>query len=202
MDVLTHPFGLQLPAPLTDAELLWLSEHNEGIGFEQSADGELILSPPTGGLGNLGEGKLFSQVLTWNEQVKFGVVMGLTGGVHPPRGGKYSPDTTLISRDSWNAVPTERRNDGFVPVLPAAVFELISPGDLTATGYTAEFGNKLEDYERSAIPLVVRLHPKTESATLRRPGHDELTTMKILTFEELPGLKLDAGTIYAAVNTP
>jgi hypothetical protein len=48
IDVLARPFGLQLPAPLTDAELLWLSAHNEGIRFEQSADGELILSPPTG----------------------------------------------------------------------------------------------------------------------------------------------------------
>jgi hypothetical protein len=48
----------------------------------------------------------------------------------------------------------------------------------------------------------VILHPNTDSATIRRPGHeDEITTSKMLTFPELPGLELDAGAIYAAVNS-
>jgi Uma2 family endonuclease len=121
----------------------------------------------------------------------------------PPEGGKYSPDSTAISRDAWNAVPVERRNDGYVPVLPMAAFELISAGNLTASGYTEEFAKQLEDYKRSAIPLVVLLDPNTESATFRRPGFaDEVTTAKTLAFPELPGLELDAGSVYAVVNTP
>jgi hypothetical protein len=55
---------------------------------------------------------------------------------------------------------------------------------LTATGYAKEFAKKLEDYERSAIPVVVLLHPNKEHAIIRR----------------LPGLELDAGAIYADCN--
>jgi Uma2 family endonuclease len=92
------------------------------------------------------------------------------------------------------------RDDGYPPALPTAAFELISPGNLTATGFTKEFEKKLADYERSAVPLVVLLQPKSESATIRRPGHpDEATDAKIL---ELPGLQLDVSAIYGACNKP
>ncbi len=86
-------------------------------------------------------------------------------------------------------------------MLPSAAFELLSPANLTVAGYRSEFQIKLDDYERSAVPVVVLLHPKKEHAIIRRPGRaDEITTAKILTFPELPGLDLDAGAIYCDCN--
>jgi Uma2 family endonuclease len=85
--------------------------------------------------------------------------------------------------------------------MPTGAFELLSPANLTATGYTKEFTKKLEEFERSAISVVVLLDPKKEHAIIKRPGReDETTVVKILTFPELPGLELDAGTIYADCN--
>jgi Uma2 family endonuclease len=130
-------------------------------------------------------------------------VFGTSGGILLPKGGQYEADAAPISRAAWDAAPLERRDDGFVPVLPTAAFEFLSPANLTATGYTKEFTIKLEDCQRSEIPLVVLLHPETQSTTIRRPGReDEITTESILTFAVLPGLQLDVGVIYAAVNTP
>jgi Uma2 family endonuclease len=202
-DPILRPISLKLPTPLGDAELLWLSAHNEGLHFEQTATGVLVLSPPTGGRGNRGEIELVTQLDNWNKRTNFGVVLGISGGVLLPKGGQYEPDTAPISRAAWDAVPIERRDDGFVPVLPTAVFELLSPANLSTTGYTKEFTLKLEDYKRSEVPLVVLLHPKTKHAVIGRPGRaDETFVAKVLAFPELPGLELDVAAIYAAVNTP
>jgi Uma2 family endonuclease len=197
------PLSLRLPEPLSDDTLLWLSAHNESLSFEQSAEGELIVTPPTGSLGNRGELRLITQMMNWNDRTGFGEIRGLTGGVLLPQGGQYQADTFVISREAWNQVPIEDRDKGFPPVLPAAAFELLSPANLTATGYETEFAKKLDAYKRSSIPLVVLLHPQTESASNWRPGREEeTTTALLLTFPELPGLELDAGLIYAAVNNP
>lgn len=194
-------WSLQLPAPLTDAELLWLSAHNESLAFEQTADGLLIMTPPTGSRGNRGEFRLATQLTIWNDRTNFGEIRGISGGVLLPKGGQYQADAFVISAAAWEAVPYGRRDDGYPPAMPTGAFELLSPANLTATGYTKEFTKKLEEFERSAISVVVLLDPKKEHAIIKRPGReDETTVVKILTFPELPGLELDAGTIYADCN--
>jgi Uma2 family endonuclease len=198
-----YPISIQLPTPLRDAELLWLSEHNAPLGFEQTAEGVLIVTPPTGSRGNRGELELITQLVIWNKRVTFGEIRGISGGVLLPKGGQYQADAFAIAAGIWSEVPMEARDDGYPPTLPTAAFELISPGNLTATGFTKEFEKKLADYERSAVPLVVLLQPKSESATIRRPGHaDETTDAKVLVFPELSGLELDVSAIYAACNKP
>lgn len=198
-----RPTTLQLPAPLSDGELLWLSAHNPSLTFEQTADGLLIMTPPTGSRGNRGEIALLTQLKIWNDRVRFGEIRGISGGVLLPKGGQYQADGFVISATAWAAVPEHERDDGFPPVLPTSAIELLSPANVTATGYTKEFTRKLDDYERSAVPLIVLLDPKSERAIIKRPGCEgEVITAKILTFAELPGLELDAGAIYNDCNRP
>jgi Uma2 family endonuclease len=193
--------SLQLPDILSDAELQWLGDHNESLTFEQTADGILIVTPATGSLGNRGEIGLVIQLGIWNKRTRFGEIRGLTGGVLLPEGGKYQADGFAISAREWAKVPLNLINAPYPPVFPTAAFELLSPANVTATGYTKAFTLKLEDYGRSAVPLVVLLNPKKEHAIIRRPARpEETTTARVLTFPELPGLELDAGEIYDDCN--
>jgi Uma2 family endonuclease len=193
--------SLRLPAPLSDADLLSLSAQNEAITFEQTADGVLIMTPPTGSRGNRGEGLLLTELTNWNLRSGFGEIRGIAGGVRLPAGGQYQADVFVISAAAWAALLESQRDDGFLAVLPTAAFELISPANLSGTGYRKEFAMKLDDYARSKIPLVAILHPKDGQAIIRRPGRaDEVSAAKILTFPELPGLELDAAAIYDACN--
>ena len=201
VDSTSRQISLQLPAPLSDAELLWFSAHNEALTFEQTAEGLLIVTPPTGSRGNRGEFRLATQITLWNDRTHFGEVRDISGGVLLPKGGQYQADGFAISAQAWEAVPESQRDDGYPPVLPTAAFELISPANLTSRGYSKEFQIKLDDYERSAVPVVVLFHPKTEHAVIKRPGREpQTTTAKILTFPELPGLELNAGSIYDDCN--
>jgi len=200
---LVRPITLRFPAPLDDDELLWLSANNQTFGFEQTAEGDLVVSPPTNSPGNHGELLLVTQLTMWNERTKFGAVRGISGGVELPRGGKREPDAFAVAGALWYELPVADRKRGFVPVLPSAIFELLSPKNVTVSGFTFEFQVTLGDYARSMVPLVVLLDPRIESAFIHRPGREaETTAANALTFPALPGLELDVSAIYAACNNP
>jgi Uma2 family endonuclease len=202
-DALVRPITLKLPVPLDDEAMLWLSANNETFGFEQTAEGDLVVSPPTNSPGNHGELRLVTQLMIWNDRTNYGAIRGIEGGVELPKGGKREPDAFAVIGATWNALPIADRKKGYVPVLPNALFELLSPKSVTAIGYTKEFQVTLDDYERSAVPLVVLLDPRAEHAVLKRAGKpDDIRTEKILTFPELPGLELDVGIIYWVCNNP
>jgi Uma2 family endonuclease len=200
---LLYPITIKLPAPLDDDMLLWLSANNRRFGFEQSAEGDLILSPPTNSPGNHGELLLTTQLINWNDRTKFGEVRGISGGVQLPKGGQREPDAFVVPRATWDEVRIEDRRKGYVPVLPVAAFELLSPKNVRAGGFRYEFMQTLVDYERSAVPLVVVLDPRTELSTIRRPrAPQEVLADSVLRFPELPGLELDVKAIYKACNNP
>jgi Uma2 family endonuclease len=188
---------------LDDDALLWLSANNQTFGFEQTAEGDLVVSPPTNSPGNHGELLLVTQLTIWNERTKFGAVRGISGGVELPQGGKREPDAFAVAGATWDELPVADRKKAFVPVIPSAIFELLSPKNVTASGFTLEFQVTLADYARSMVPLVVVLDPRIEAGIMKRPGRgEETTTAKVLTFPELPGLELDVSVIYAACNNP
>jgi Uma2 family endonuclease len=200
---LSGPLGIRFPSPLPNETLVWLSEHNPTLEFEQTSEGHLIVSPPTSSPGNAGELELTTQLVTWNKATGFGVVRGIAGGVLLPKGGEYAPDGFVVARADWDAVPVEGHATTYVPVLPRAIFELLSPSNKISGGFEHKFREKLGDYEKSEVPLVVLLDPESAITKIRRPGRDEETLMvNVVTFPELPGLELDVAAIYAACNEP
>jgi len=203
VDALVRPITLKLPVPLNDEAMLWLSANNKTFGFEQTAEGFLVVSPPTNSPGNRGELRLVTQLMVWNDRTNFGEIRGIEGGVELPKGGKREPDAFAVAGATWSALPIDDRKKGYVPVLPNAIFELLSPKNVTTKGYTIEFQTTLDDYNRSEVPLVVLLDPRIEHALEKRPGKPWVfRPEKILTFRELPGLELDVGIIYWACNNP
>jgi Uma2 family endonuclease len=200
---LSGPLGIRFPSPLPTETLVWLSEHNPLLEFEQTSEGHLIVSPPTASPGNRGELELITQLVIWNKATGFGEVRGISGGVLLPQGGDYAPDGFVVPQADWDALRVEDRAATYVPVLPRAIFELLSPSNKAAGGFDREFQEKLDDYENSAVPLVVLLDPETAITTMRRPGRDdESTTANVVTFAELPDLNLNVAVIYAACINP
>ena len=192
---------IRFPAPLDDETLVWLGANNHGLGFTQTAEGELIVTPPTGSLGNRGEVLLLNQFVNWNERTHFGEVRGLTGGVHLPLGGDFDPDVFVVTQADFEEIPDADINKGFLPTLPITVVELLSEANLTATGYTKEFDLKLKAYRNNAVPLVLLINPKIQTTFVRRPNQDETSKVDgLLSFVELPGLVLEVAPLYRACN--
>ncbi len=69
--------------PVTDDELLELSERNPGYQFERSASGELIVTP-TGSEGGLWEAELGRQLGNWAERDGRGLAFSSSTGFRLP----------------------------------------------------------------------------------------------------------------------
>jgi Uma2 family endonuclease len=196
-----RPVAIKFRAPLGDEMLLWLGSHNTSILIEQSAQGEVILGPFTGSRGQRGEAELYFQIIAWNKRTNFGEVRGPNRGIELPKGGQYGPDVTVMTQAAWDDVPDDAIDRAFIPVLTTAVFELLWPSTLTATGYEPTFQQKLDAYERSSVPLVVLRNPSTVTTAIRRPGRDEVKSAEAVhRFDELPDLFLVVSAVCEACN--
>ncbi|HKV43352.1 MAG TPA: Uma2 family endonuclease [bacterium] len=101
---------LTLTYPLTDEELLELSERNPGYQFERTAKGELIVTP-TSGRSSHRETELGRQLGNWAQQTRRGVVFSPTAGFKLPDGSFFLPDAAWVRRDRWEALDPEQHEE-------------------------------------------------------------------------------------------
>ncbi|MGQ0570027.1 MAG: Uma2 family endonuclease [Armatimonadota bacterium] len=119
--------SFQLTARPTDEEILELSRRNPGLQIEQRASGELVLTP-IGARTNLRELALEVQLYKWAEADGGGVVFSQSTGFRLPDGSLLSPDASWLGRERWEGLTPERQ-EGFAPLCPDVVFEILSRDD-------------------------------------------------------------------------
>jgi Uma2 family endonuclease len=113
---------------LTDEQFLRLCADNEDLRFELTAEGELVIMPPTGLMTGWRNGKLTQRLANWAEQDRTGLAFDSSTGFTLPNGAKRSPDASWVRRDRWEALSEEQR-EGMAPLCPDFVVELRSPSD-------------------------------------------------------------------------
>lgn len=121
---------LQMPSSteLSDEQFYELCRINRDIRIERSANGELILMPPTGGETSRRNASIVVQLGVWNNQNQLGVVFDSSGGFKLPNGADRAPDAAWVQIDRWNAL-TPGQKEKFPPLCPDFVVELRSKTD-------------------------------------------------------------------------
>ncbi|MDR7386857.1 MAG: Uma2 family endonuclease [Armatimonadota bacterium] len=183
---------LDLLHPVTDEELIQLSERNPGYQFERTADGRLVVSP-TGGQSGKRSGEVFGQLRAWNQQVGTGVVFDSSTGFLLPDGSALSPDASWMRRERWEALSEDER-EGFVPVCPDAVFEIWS-----RTQRLQELREKMRAYLRNGARVAVLVDPYAASVEVYRPGSEPQLyqgVQRVRLDPELPGFELDLAPVF------
>src|SRR3569832_1635518 len=106
-----------------------LAVANRDLRLERTADGELIVNPPTGGESGARNRRITGQLDHWQEEHEdLGEAFDSSTGFILPNGANRSPDASWVSRQRWEALtPKERK--GFVPLCPDFVVELRSESD-------------------------------------------------------------------------
>lgn len=184
---------LDMLRPVTDEELRQLSQRNPGYQFERTVDGRLVVTP-TGGESGRRSGEVFGQLRDWNRRVRLGVVFDASTGFHLPDGSLLSPDASWMRRERWEAISPEQR-EGFVPVIPDAVFEVRSPSQSVE-----ELREKMRDYLANGVRIAVLIDPYARSVEIHRPGREverHENPDRIPLDPELPGCALDLGPVIA-----
>ncbi len=114
---------------LTTEQFELLASYEQENRMELTAQGELIIMPPTGGTAGKKNSKLIYQLEKWSEADGTGEVFDSSTMFILPNGARRSPDASWISLDRWNRL-TKKEQDGFPPIAPDFVIELVSPSDL------------------------------------------------------------------------
>lgn len=184
-------------AALTDEQFYQLSTANEEWRMELSAEGELIIMPPTGGESGVRNSDLNLQVGLWNRQTKLGYVFDSSTIFRLPNGAKRSPDVSWIKKERWSALSPEDKRK-FPPLCPDFVIELRSESDRLSTLQT-----KMLDYLDNGLRLGWLIDPQTLKVEIYRQNQE----VEIINFSEqtpatlsgesvLPGFILDLTSIF------
>ena len=162
----TNPIVLRMPPAyqMDDDQFFDFCQINRDLRIERTADGEIIIMPPTGSETGGQNFNLVVQFGIWVKQDGTGKGFGSSAGFTLPNGAERSPDASWIKLDRWEALTTEQRKK-FAPICPDFVIELRSPSDTLKS-----LQKKMEEYIENGARLGWLLDPNNRRVYIYRPG--------------------------------
>jgi Uma2 family endonuclease len=189
------PSTLKLNIDLTDEQYFQLCQSNRDYRFERTAEGELLIMPPTGSDTGRRNVKITTQLDIWNSQNNLGEVFDSSTGFILPNGAKRSPDASWVKIERWNALTPEQQ-ESFAPICPDFVVELrcLRRAEPTRTDSLKELQEKMQEYIDNGALLGWLIDRKNKRVEIYRPLKDVeiLENPASLSGEDvLPGFVLD-----------
>ena len=126
---------------------------NPEWNFEQTAGGELVVVPPTGGTYGNRNSNLSYQLEGWNLASDAGRTFDSNTMFVLPNGAKRMPDASWVKRDRWEVLTTRQR-DGYPPLCPDFVVELRS-----LTDSLEQLQAKMQEYMDNGARLGWLINP-------------------------------------------
>jgi len=186
---------IHLPRTLrcTQEQFVELVKANPELRWELTAQGEVIVMPPTGSETGNYNSELLANFVIWNRQSQLGKVFDSSTGFRLPNGAIRSPDVAWIAQERWAQLSLEQRRT-FAPICPDFVVELVSPTD-DVNALEA----KMQEYLANGCRLGWLVNPQKRQVTVYRPQMaPEIISFDVpLTGEDvLPGFTLDLRQIF------
>ncbi|MGK7941726.1 MAG: Uma2 family endonuclease [Crocosphaera sp.] len=193
-----EPLSLKLPNAIalnvTEEQFEALAVANRELRLERTAQGELIVSPPTGGESGQRNFNIIGQLARWcDENEELGEGFDSSTGFKLPNGANRSPDVAWVRRERWQALTIEQRK-GFVPLCPDFVIELRSESDSLS-----KLQAKMTEYLDNGTQLGWLIDPQNKQVEIYRFQKDVevLENPSNLSGEEvLPGFILNLKRVF------
>ena len=151
---------------LTDRQFEQVCRDNPELRLELTAEGELIVMPPTGSKTGLRNSAINHQIRQWAIRDSRGLTFDSSTGFTLPSGAKRSPDAAWVRKERWDALD-EQDQEGFAPLCPELVVELRSPRD-----NLDPLERKMQEYMRNGAELGWLIDPTEKRVYVYRPGAD------------------------------
>jgi Uma2 family endonuclease len=193
MEAITIPKGFRV----TPEQFDQLAQAEQLARMELTQDGELIVMSPTGGTAGRKNRRLTQQIGIWTDRDGTGEAFDSSTIFVLPNGARRSPDVSWIKLERWNQL-TQAQQDGFPPLVPDFVIELVSPSDLKNQRYE-DLQAKMQEYLDNGVRLGWLIEPKAKTVEIYRIGQqvEILNNPQILSGEDvLPGFVLDLSEIF------
>ena len=216
MEAIAIPKGFRV----TPEQFDQLASAEQLARMELTKDGELIVMSPTGGTAGEKNFNLYIDLGIWNRQTKLGKAFDSSTIFVLPNGARRSPDVSWIRLERWNAL-TLKEKQGFPPIAPDFVIELVSPSErctkLCGINDPADFKSareraprvknqryedlqaKIQEYLENGVKLGWLIEPSAKTVEIYRVGQqvEILNNPQTLSVEDvLPGFVLDLSEIF------
>jgi Uma2 family endonuclease len=149
---------------LTEEQFELLCQENPELRLELTAQGELIIMPPTGSESGWRSGETFLSLGTWAKQDGTGLSFDSSTGFTLPNGAIRSPDASWIRRERWTAL-TKAQRVKFAPICPDFVVEVRSQADKLP-----DLLEKMQEYIDNGARLGWLIDPLEQRVYIYRPG--------------------------------
>jgi Uma2 family endonuclease len=127
---------------------------NPDLRIERTAQGEVIVMPPTFSDTGNRNFKIAQQLANWSDQDGTGDGFDSSAGFTLPNGATRSPDAAWMKLDRWNAL-TDEQKASFASICPDFVIELRSTSD-TLKGLK----EKMQEYIENGVRLGLLIDRK------------------------------------------
>ena len=151
---------------ITQEQFQKIAAANRDLRLEKTAQGELIIMPPTGCITGKRNFNLVGQLFVWNEKYQLGVAFDSSTAFHLPNGADRSPDVAWIRQERWEALTPEEQDD-FSPICPDFVIELRSKTDSIKT-----LKEKMQEYLENGLKLGWLIDPKGKTVEIYRANQE------------------------------
>jgi Uma2 family endonuclease len=172
---------------LTDEQFFQLCQNNRDLRLERTAEGELVIMPPTGwGSGNRNS-RLTQRLGNWADTNGMGLAFDSSTGFKLPNGADRSPDASWVRRERLETLNPDPAK--FLPMAPDFVAELRS-----ATDNLEKLQQKMQEYVDNGVRLGWLIDPQNQRVEIYRLGQDVevLQSPTSLSGEDiLPGFVLE-----------
>lgn len=149
---------------LTEEQFELLCQENPELRLELTAQGELIIMPPTGSESGWRSGEVFLSLGTWAKQDGTGLSFDSSTGFTLPNGAIRSSDASWIRRERWTAL-TKAQRVKFAPICPDFVAEVRSQTDKLP-----DLLEKMQEYIDNGARLGWLIDPLEQRVYIYRPG--------------------------------
>ena len=164
MEAIAIPHGFKV----TPEQFEQLAEAEQIARMELTKDGELIVMSPTGGDAGRKNRRLTQQIGNWTDRDGTGEAFDSSTVFILPNGARRSPDVSWIRLDKWNAL-TLKEKQGFPPVVPDFVIELVSPSDVKNQRYE-DLQAKMQEYLDNGVRLGWLIEPSAKTVEIYHSG--------------------------------
>ncbi len=166
---------------------------NADLRIERTAEGEIIVMPPTGWETGDRNSELTTQVRLWAKADGRGTATDSSAGFILPNGAERSPDAAWVRRERLAQLTAEQRRK-FLPLCPDFAVELMSPSDKLPVVQA-----KMEEYIANGAQLGWLIDPDNRTVYVYRPDVPMETLENVLEVSgepELPGFVLQLAEIW------
>ncbi|HMD98279.1 MAG TPA: Uma2 family endonuclease [Terriglobia bacterium] len=163
----TLPLPVKMPASvveMNDDQFFYFCGLNREMQIERTAEGDILINPPSGSLTGQRSAKITTQLALWGERDGTGVVLGCSAGYMLSNRAVRSPDASWLLKSRLKRFSKEER-EKFLPLCPDFVIELGSP-----THLLEDLKNKMAEYIENGARLGWLLDPDTRQVLVYRHG--------------------------------